>query len=379
MQKVVVVGGGYGGLRFIESLAPSKTAQLTLLDKNPYHYLQTEAYEFLSGRKNVCDITFNLRSFCSYFDNVDFIKDEAVALKDGMVVGKKGSYPFDTLIIAAGAVDFFPTPQIARFSPRLKELAGAFGFKQNFLKALFKEVAFEKGARIVVAGAGLSGVELAADFASVVKECGTEVGQKSLIEVCLVEAKDKLLPQSSPFLQMATRQRLEELGVKIYLNSPIERIEEGRVYIKGFALEYDLFIFAGGILAADFVRNLPFEKNSLGQLEVDGHLRVKENIFAIGDCAAIKDDRGRLLPPTAQIAEQSAEYVAKFISKGIKSPFRGKIYGTFIALGDNYAVGELFGFIRIKGLAAALIKKLIEKIYAFGIRLKVNSGYKKRL
>ncbi len=378
MQRVVVVGGGYGGLRFIETLAPAKRHHITLVDKNPYHYLQTEAYEFLSGRKNICDITFSLQSFCNYYDNVEFVQEEAVGIDGKVLVCKGRRIPFDTLIIATGAKDFFPTEAIAKYSVPLKSLPGAFEFKQEFLKTLFEEVAYMRPARIVVGGGGLSGVELAADFASVAKECGAEVGQCSMVEVVLVEATDTLMPGSHPYLQHQTLKRLQELCVDVRFNVPIQNVDEDYLYLPHEKLAYDLFIFAGGIRASDFVQDLVFEKNRLGQLEVDPYLQVAPNIYAIGDAAAIKNEKGELLPPTAQLAEQSAEYVAKRIL-GYEKPFKGKIYGTFVALGRNYAVGELFGRIRLKGRFAAWIKEAITKLYAFGIRIKVNSGYRKRL
>ncbi|MRI59311.1 MAG: pyridine nucleotide-disulfide oxidoreductase [Epsilonproteobacteria bacterium] len=377
-MHIVVLGGGYGGLRLIESLP--RDYQITLIDKNPYHYLQTEAYEFLSGRKNICDITFSLQSFCAYFPNVSFVQDVAVALEEKEVVGKKGRYPFDRLVIAVGAEDYFP-PFIKGLKERsvaLKELPSAFGFKKAFLQRLFDEVAYQRPARIVVGGGGLSGVELAADFMSVARECDSQVGQCPMIEVILIEATESLLPGSSPFLQRATQERLEKLCVQARLNSPIQEVDERFVYLEGERIAYDLFIFAGGIQAAAFVRNLAFKKNRLGQLIVDRYLRVDDHIYAIGDCAQIRNKKGEILPPTAQIAEQSAEYVAAHITGRRKDPFNGRVYGVFVALGRNYAVGEIFG-LKLKGRVASWMKELITKIYAWGIKIKVNSGYKKRL
>ena len=377
-MHIVILGGGYGGLRLIESLP--RSYQVTLIDKKPYHYLQTEAYEFLSGRKNICDITFSLQSFCAYFPNVVFVQDEVIGLEGKEVIGKRGRYSFDKLVIAVGAEDYFP-PSIKGLESQniaLKELPSAFEFKKAFLQRLFEEVAHQRSARIVVGGGGLSGVELAADFISVARECDSQVGQCSMIEVILLEATSSLLPGSSPFLQQATLQRLQKLCVQVRLNSPIKEVDERFVYLEGEQIPYDLFIFAGGIRGASFVRNLPFQKNSRGQLIVDEYLRVASNIYAIGDCAQIRNLKGETLPPTAQIAEQSAEYVAAHISAKSLKPFNGRVYGTFVALGKDYAVGELFG-LKLQGRLAAWMKSFITKLYALGIKLKVNSGYKKRL
>ncbi|NPA56331.1 MAG: FAD-dependent oxidoreductase [Epsilonproteobacteria bacterium] len=380
MTEVVVLGGGYGGLRFIESLAPLGEHSITLIDRNPYHYLQTEAYEFLSGRKNICDITFNLESFCSYYENVRFVRDEAVALGDGEVVCRRGSYRFDKLVIAVGAKDLFPKRIVGleEYSPSIKELSSAFMFKQRLLEILFREVTDQSPARVVVGGGGLSGVELAADLASVVRECRAEAGQSPLVEVVLIEAAHTLLPGSSSFLREETERRLRSLSVEIRLASPIQWVDGEVVHLEHEVIPYDLFIFTGGIAAQDFIQKLPHPKGSGGRLIVDPFLRIAPDIYAIGDCALITDSEGRELPPTAQIAEQSAEYAARHIAGRAESPFSGRIYGIFIALGKGYAVGELFGIFKLKGRVASWIKEAITRLYAFGIRLRVNSGYRKR-
>lgn len=102
----------------------------------------------------------------------------------------------------------------------------------------------------------------------------------------------------------------------------------------------------------------------------------------MGDCVELKDAKERLLPPTAQTAEKSAGYVALSIKKALKGkqskPFTAKVDGVFVALGGEYAVGSLFNIIRVKGYKAYLLKKLITKGYYLGLKLRINTGYKKR-
>jgi len=106
-----------------------------------------------------------------------------------------------------------------------------------------------------------------------------------------------------------------------------------------------------------------------------------EEIFAIGDVALIKDENAKPLPPTAQIAEKSAEYAAKSIKNALEKrrtePFRGRLDGMFIALGGRYAAAEIFGF-RFSGAAAYYMKRLITFIYFLGINLRANAGYRVR-
>ena len=144
-------------------------------------------------------------------------------------------------------------------------------------------------------------------------------------------------------------------------------------------------IFTGGIKASSLNNNLDNEKNRINQFIPDKELNINssKNVFAIGDCVEIRDINGKILPPTAQIAEKSAEYVANTIRKRIdgivNEPFHANVSGIFIALGGKYAVGEMFNFIKVKGYWAYLLKKAITHAYYLGLHLRINTGYKNRI
>lgn len=144
-------------------------------------------------------------------------------------------------------------------------------------------------------------------------------------------------------------------------------------------------IFTGGIKASGLNDTVEAEKNKISQFIPNSELNIgnQTNVFAIGDCVEIKDAQGNILPPTAQTAERSAEYVAhtirnKIDGKDVK-PFNATILGIFIALGGRWAAGELFGWIKVKGYPAYLLKKAITHIYYLGLHLRINAGYKNRI
>lgn len=118
---------------------------------------------------------------------------------------------------------------------------------------------------------------------------------------------------------------------------------------------------------------------------VDKTLNVSgyKNVFAIGDCIEMRDERGNILPPTAQSAERSAEYVAKAIRSRIDNAepeiFHASVMGMFVALGGKYAVGEVFTFIKVRGSMAFFLKKAITYAYYIGLRLRINTGFKNRV
>ena len=134
-------------------------------------------------------------------------------------------------------------------------------------------------------------------------------------------------------------------------------------------MAFDFIIFTAGIKAAHFIETIDTEKNKQGQVIPDEILRIKgsNNVFVIGDCAQITDKEGNILPPTAQIAEKSAAYVAHTIIKQEKNspvePFDAKVDGVFIALGGKYASGILFGKIKRSGYVITSYSIHYTKLY----------------
>jgi NADH dehydrogenase len=166
----------------------------------------------------------------------------------------------------------------------------------------------------------------------------------------------------------------------------INSVDASHIYFKsGEKLPYHFMIFTGGIKANELNGIMQTDKNSINQLIASEELNIQghKEVFAIGDCVEIKDSEGNVLPPTAQIAEKSAEYVAKTIRQridGVQSEaFDADVQGIFIALGGKYAVGEVFKYIKVKGYIAYLLKKAITHAYYLGLRFRINTGFKNRI
>lgn len=240
---------------------------------------------------------------------------------------------------------------------------------------------------IAIGGAGLSGVEVAAEMAYVLETYSKTIGDTAKeIHIYLIDASDTILPGMGKYSIEKTKKRLESLGVKILTSAFINSVDSSNIYFKnGEKLSYSFMIFTGGIKAAALNDTIENEKNSINQLITTPELNVQgqKDVFAIGDCVEIKDKEGNVLPPTAQIAEKSAEYVAKTIRQridGVESKsFDADVQGIFIALGGKYAVGEMFKYIKVKGYAAYLLKKAITYAYYLGLRLRINTGFENRI
>jgi NADH dehydrogenase len=393
-KKVVVIGGGYGGLRAIEFLAQQSDMDVTLIDKHPYHYLQTEAYGYIAGRFDLHDVVIDLQDWCSGFKKkVTFVYDNVVSVdfESQSVEVCKGAFSYDYLIIATGAkTNFFSFIEgLREHSFGVKSLHRAHNFRAEFENLIYKKLQNEEVQEInlAIGGAGLSGVEVAAEMANVVEVYKKTIGSRvNNIKICLIDASETILPGMSSFLINSTHKRLEELGVNILTNAFIDKMDENFIYFKNQdAIKYHFMIFTGGIKASDLNEAIDVEKNRISQFIPDKMLNIaqRKNVFAIGDCVEIRDATGGILPPTAQTAERSAEYVAESIRKNIDNksikPFDAKVLGVFIALGGRWASGELFGVIKVKGYSAYLLKKAITYAYYLGLRLRINTGYKNRI
>lgn len=397
MKKVVVIGGGYGGLRAIEALHKCEDISITLVDKNPYHYLQTEAYGYIAGKFDVHEVAIDLKNWCEGFkENVAFIQKEATSINfdEKIVTLEDEAIDYDYLIIATGAkTNFFSFIEgLRENSYGVKSLKRAYNFRLEFEKLIYNKLKHEEGYKegqlnIAVGGAGLSGVEVAAEMAYVLETYSKTIGDTAKeIDIYLIDASDTILPGMGQYSINKTKKRLEALGVKILTGAFINRVDESHIYFKnGEKLPYIFMIFTGGIKATELNDTLQTEKNSIGQFIPSEELNIKgrKEVFAIGDCVEIKDSQGNVLPPTAQIAEKSAEYVAKSIRQRIDGiepkAFDADVSGVFIALGGKYAVGEMFKYIKVKGYTAFLLKKAITHAYYLGLRLRINTGFKNRL
>ncbi|MDD2358653.1 MAG: FAD-dependent oxidoreductase [Thiovulaceae bacterium] len=395
--KVVVIGGGYGGLRAIEFLAKHDNVDITLIDSNPYHYLQTEAYGYIAGRFDIHEIAIDLEKWCQGFKkkvNFHYEKATFIDYEKQNVKTQTQEFSYDYLIIATGAkTNFFSFIEgLRENSYGVKNLMRAYNFRKEFENLIYKKLQNEElnsgeDINLAIGGAGLSGVEVAAEMAYVIESYSKTLGERAkAIKIVLIDASDTILPGMSPYIIDNTQKRLEKLGIQIMTSAFINNVDSTTIYFKnGEQLKYQFMIFTGGIKATTLNTKDNSEKNRIDQLIPDKQLNINntKNVFAIGDCVEVRDKHGNMLPPTAQIAEKSAEYAAKSILKIMagetSKPFHAEVSGMFVALGGKYAVGEMFGFLKVKGYKAYLLKKAITYVYFLGLHLRINAGYKNRI
>jgi len=223
-------------LRAIETLSKYQDVSITLIDKNPYHYLQTEAYGYIAGQFDMHDVAIDLKSWCEGFKGrVAFIHDEAASInfEDKSVHLNGTDLFYDYLIIATGAkTHFFSFIEgLRENSYGVKNLQRAHNFRIEFENLIYQKLQDEEGSNegelnIAVGGAGLSGVEVAAEMAYVLDSYSKTIGDTAKeIDIYLIDASETILPGMGQYSIDNTRKRLEELGVKILTGAFINTVD----------------------------------------------------------------------------------------------------------------------------------------------------------
>ncbi|WP_428737557.1 NAD(P)/FAD-dependent oxidoreductase [Sulfurimonas sp.] len=380
-NKIIIIGGGYGGLKALEALAKDPNNEITLIDKNAYHFMQTDVYDLIANECDFSEMTLDLFTYCMGFeDNVTFLKQEVknIDFKNKKIISDVQRISYDYLIIAVGARTKFvdSIPGLKEYAHGIKTLHRAMYFKQKFEMSLFKKIESEGKSctplSIVVAGAGLSGVEIAAQMASFAKEFYEKhhfLCRK--LNIVLVNSAEYILKGLDKPLMQASQKRLEVLDVTIKNNVKVVSLTQNSTTLSnGEVLEMDFMIFAGGIEPNGLIYELELQKNEFGFLKVNEYLQSLDykNVFVVGDCATTYDKNNKRLAPTADIAEQMGIHAAKNIMNLINDKELQKhslaSRGILIALGRRYASAKV-SKIYFHGFFAYVMKKLIEKSYYY--------------
>ncbi len=395
MEKVVIIGGGYSGIYALQELAKNKNIQITLIDKHTFHNLQPEVYDLIANKSNIADVTIDLTTLCMGIKH-DYVEYKNLKVRridketKKIYTEEKEIVSYDYLVMAAGTRTFFP-PQIPGLNNAhdIKKLHWAMFFKQSFENQLFNKISDEAkqcdDTHIVVVGAGLSGVEIAAEMAYNSKMFFKR-GNFSCdnLKISLVSSSDTILPGLSPKLISMSHKRLKSLGINVITNTKLQKCNDDHLELSnGTKIYHSFIIFTGGVEASTITSDLNVEKNGRGQIYVNEYLQADghENIFAVGDMAEIKNKKGEVMPPNVTIARISGtcagKNILRHISKKKLLACNPKLEGVLIALGGKYAAGNLYDLVNVEGRIAYEIKKYVFSSYRKPLLKIIKAGYKK--
>lgn len=392
-KRLIIIGGGYGGIRTMQGLSSVAELDIILIDKNPYHFLQTEAYALVANTRTITDVTVDLVALCQSYQNTTYKKAEikTVDLVEKKVKIGEEELDFDYLVIAAGSRTYFPSSVagLHSYAHGVKTLQRSFTLKQQLEYELYARMQSEKDSllkafNVVVGGAGLSGVEIAAEMGHYVKKFIRDNRMMCEgIQIYLIASHDRVLDGTHPYLQAKAKKRLDELGVKVLYETRISEVREKLVLLNnGNSLDFDFMIFSGGVKASPLTKALGCPLNAKDQIVVEATLQVSyfKSVYAIGDAAALVDAGGKIVPATANAAEQSAEAVVKNIKAQLKGErpqyaFIG-LQGMLVALGGRNAAVVLFNTFKVSGFLGYLLKKMIFFRYKYLLDRHALKAYK---
>jgi NADH dehydrogenase len=389
--KVVIVGGGFGGLQAARGLRRADV-EVTLVDRQNFFLFQPLAYEVATGSLSSVEIALPLRHALRRQRNTRVVLGEATGFDlaartvtvSRLPTGDTTTFDYDVLAVAGGArYSYFGHDDWAEFAPELKTLDGALDLRDRILLAFESaEVETDEAARrawltFVVVGAGPTGVEMAGQIA----ELARDVLPKELREadprsarVLLVEAGDRVLAGFMPRLSRSAERQLRSLGVEPLLETLVTGIDADGVTLEsGERISARTKVWAAGVAAAEVSQLLAdaagVEVDRAGRIVVEPDLTLAGHpeVFAFGDMVAV---RGSDLHGVAPVAMQQGRHVARSIRSGARSRFRYNDKGELATIGRARAVGTIKG-IPVTGFLAWVVWLGIHIVYLVGFQNRV--------
>jgi len=393
-HRIIVIGGGFAGLNAVKSAA-RLPVDITLVDRRNFHLFQPLLYQVASGGLSPGEIAAPLRSVLSPYPNVRVLMAEVTGfdVPGRRVILDIGTVEYDTLIVAAGAANFyFGHDEWAPVAPGLKTIEDATEMRSRILQA-FENAERERDAalrrewlRFVVVGGGPTGVELAGAIAEIARDTlrsDFRAIRPEESEILLVEGGPRILAAFPPDLSEAAERALIRIGVRTRTGVRVTAISTDGVTIDSGArvemIRARTVLWAAGVraspLGAVLAKAAGVELDRAGRIRIGPDLSIAGHpeIMVLGDMALCEQD-GQPLPGVSPVAMQHGWHSAKVIAARLADrpapPFRYHDKGTMATIGRAAAVVDL-GFVRFSGLAAWVTWLFVHLLYLVGYRNRV--------
>jgi len=381
MQRIVIIGGGAGGLALAtqlgKRLGKKKLADITLVDAARTHVWKPLLHQLAAGSfdTHAEEIEYLAQARWNYFkfrlgsltgiDRTRKTVQLAASHDDsGREITPAQSLVYDTLVIAVGSqTNDFGTPGAAEHTIKLDSPQAAKHFNERLVNACIRAQTVPRAEgsgllTVTIVGGGATGVELAAELHAAARILGSygfeNINPEKDLKIVLVEAGPRLLVQLPERLGHSAERELRKLAIDVYTNEKVVEVTENSLKMaSGKVIQSTLAVWAAGVKAADFLKSVggtePLEVNKLNQLIVNGNLQSSRDssIYAFGDCAACLQPDGTWVPPRAQAAYQQAMYLARELSHLLAGqPVNHFVYtdqGSLVSLAEYSSVGSLMG------------------------------------
>ena len=383
-SRVVILGAGFGGLQAAISLrrAPVK---LTIIDRQNYHCFQPLLYQVATAALSPADVAWPIRHILRRQDNAVVFMEEVSGIdpEGRLVRTTSGEVGFDFLVIATGAAhSYFGRDEWAAFAPGLKRIEDATRIRRRILSAFEQaEIAGDQsrcGALLtfVIVGGGPTGVELAGAIAEVARQTLARDFRRidpRLARIVLIEAGPRLLPGFSESHSAYAHATLAAMGVDVMVSTRVTNCDAGGVDLDDGRIDAGCVIWAAGVVASPAAQWLSASCDRAGRVIVNPDLSLPDfdNIFVVGDTAAVRQPDGTPVPGLAPAAKQMGDYVARLITARIAGrtlpAFRYRDQGALATVGRRAAIVEL-GPLQLKGLVGWGFWSIVHIYFLIGLR-----------
>src|SRR6202166_391559 len=373
--KIVIVGGGFGGLAAAKALR-NVPAKIILIDRTNHHVFQPLLYQVATSVLSPGQIGSPIRGILRNQKNTTVILGEVTGVdkEQKCVFVSDGdrenvSITYDYLILATGVShSYFGHDEFEEFAPGLKSLAGAVEIRNKLLQAFELAEAEEDPSRhrdlltFVLVGAGPTGVEMAGAIAVLVRSTLKSEFRRidpASARIILVDMAPTVLPPFSRDLSKAAQQRLEKLGVEVRLGHSVDQIDADGIVLAGERIASKVVIWTAGVAPSPAGKWLNVETDRAGRVRIQNDLTVSgyPDIYVVGDTASLEQD-GNPLPGVAQVAIQQGRYAGRRIAQSLlgkpsPKPFWYFDKGNMAVIGAGFAILQA-GRVRLSGIFAWL-------------------------
>ncbi len=339
MKTIVIVGGGFGGVACAMALAKKKLpdVRIRLISSKTHFEYHGALYRVITGRSPL-EVCIPLSEVFAPYDCVELIHDTIVEIDcaDKTITGQSASvYQYDDVVLALGSqVTYYDIPGLRDYTFTISSIHDALRLKRHLHQQFDTCVAADRhdaacATHIVVVGGGATGAETAAELSVYTKKLARSHGvDPGLITIDVIQAADRLVPQMPPAMSERILQRIQSLGVHVFLNKRVVKKDIERLYLDDMNVQAKTVIWAAGVQGNVLYKQAGLTVDVRGRVIVNEYLQAQDHVYVLGDGAATQYSG----------MAQTALYDGMFVGAFLAAQMRGKKVPSYDCTAPQYAI-----------------------------------------